>query len=135
MTSKICIVCYDVSNNKVRRKLANLISEFGKRVQGSVFLCDISSKRVAELNARLRSFYMNSRQAQARDKTIPMKAKKAKAKSKTNANAKANEKAKAKAGRSNNTLDILVIPVNAEQLDNALVLGKPLDCNKKFAVI
>lgn len=115
MNSRICIVCYDVSNNKTRRKLAKLISGYGKRVQGSVFLCDIDSDRQRDLEVRLRGFYANSKKASKNNKKVVSFKKK-----KTN---------------TCNTLDILMIPMPSAQIETALILGKELDVNKKFIVI
>jgi len=117
LKSRICIVCYDVSNNKTRRKLAKLIAEYGKRVQGSVFLCDIDETRQREMEKRLRSFYMNNLKATAKT-TKPIILNNTKRK-----------------GTKKNTLEILSIPFLPGQIDGALSLGKELDCNQSYAVI
>ena len=117
MKSRICIVCYDVSNNKTRRNLAKLIAEYGKRIQGSVFLCDIDETLQHEMEIRLRSFYMNSRKNTEKPKPQSIFWRK---------NKKETEK---------NTLEILLIPFLPGQIDHALSLGNKLDCNQSYAVI
>ena len=117
MKSRICIVCYDVSDNKTRRNLAKLIAEYGKRIQGSVFLCDIDETRQHEMELRLRSFYMNSRKNSAKPKIQSVfKQRKIKETGK-------------------NTLNILLIPFLPWQIDSAMSLGKRIDCIQSYAVI
>lgn len=44
------IIAYDIENNKRRNKLAKLLSEFGIRIQFSVFECTLTKKELAYLN-------------------------------------------------------------------------------------
>jgi CRISPR-associated protein Cas2 len=42
-------ICYDISNNKKRRKVAELLSDYGVRVQYSVFRGELKKKDVKSL--------------------------------------------------------------------------------------
>jgi CRISPR-associated protein Cas2 len=47
------IISYDISNDRIRTKIAKELENFGKRVQYSVFECDISEKQYERLYSRL----------------------------------------------------------------------------------
>lgn len=47
------LISYDISNDKRRRKIAKTIENYGKRVQYSVFECDLEKDRMKELYAIL----------------------------------------------------------------------------------
>ena len=124
MKSKICLVCYDVSNNKERRELANLILEFGKRVQESVFLCDLREERMDLLAQKLKMYYARA----------SVKKKKAK-KVKRSALGIPDAAQISNSGNSNDTLDILMVIIEPAALQNALVLGSAIDCGLQFKII
>lgn len=46
------IVSYDISDNKNRTKLAEVLKDYGTRVQFSVFECVISSEQFRELKEK-----------------------------------------------------------------------------------
>jgi CRISPR-associated protein Cas2 len=48
------IVTYDISCNKRRKKVSDLLEGYGQRVQFSVFECLLSVKKYRELRERLR---------------------------------------------------------------------------------
>jgi len=48
------VVTYDISSNKRRKKVSDLLEGYGQRVQYSVFECLISAQKYAELQKRLR---------------------------------------------------------------------------------
>lgn len=48
------IVTYDIPSDKRRNKIAKLLEGYGKRVQLSVFECDISESLLLELKKKLR---------------------------------------------------------------------------------
>jgi CRISPR-associated protein Cas2 len=48
------IITYDITINKRRNKVAKILEGYGKRVQLSVFECEISNKLLIELKAKLR---------------------------------------------------------------------------------
>jgi len=110
------LVCYDISSNKTRRELAKLLSDYGKRIQESVFLCTLSPDRVKALEKDLRAFY-------ARKKHAP-KVGKRKVKAPPSS-----------AGNVNNVLDIVMLTMEAKVVNAALVLGTPIDSNCTFAVV
>lgn len=41
------IVAYDISDDKIRNKIAKYLEKKGARIQKSVFACDVSSKKIA----------------------------------------------------------------------------------------
>lgn len=50
------LVSYDISDNKQRTKVANLLMDHGKRVQYSVFECRLDAKMLNDLTAMLEPF-------------------------------------------------------------------------------
>lgn len=48
------LVTYDICCNKRRRKVAELLEGYGRRVQYSVFECAMSPRKYQELRRRLR---------------------------------------------------------------------------------
>jgi len=47
------LICYDIISDGRRSKVADILSEFGDRVQYSVFVVDISPARLLRLKDRL----------------------------------------------------------------------------------
>ena len=60
----LVVVCYDISSNKLRNKIAKYLWKYGIRVQKSVFECEIEKKDYKlmkeELNKLLKKFYPKS---------------------------------------------------------------------------
>ncbi|MBN2010919.1 CRISPR-associated endonuclease Cas2 [candidate division KSB1 bacterium] len=50
----LLIVSYDIPDDKRRTKLAKKLCGFGKRVQYSVFECDLTLKQLAELKTTIK---------------------------------------------------------------------------------
>lgn len=49
------LICYDISDNSRRKKLTDVLLDFGGRVQESVFECDLKSDaRLREIIRRIR---------------------------------------------------------------------------------
>lgn len=49
------VVVYDITDDRVRGRVANALEGFGRRVQESVFECDLDEKLLGELVARLQT--------------------------------------------------------------------------------
>jgi CRISPR-associated protein Cas2 len=47
------VVCYDISNDRRRRKLDKLLKGYGQRVQESVFECDLDTNKLVELEEKI----------------------------------------------------------------------------------
>lgn len=47
------LVSYDIASNKIRRKVAKKLESYGKRIQYSVFECDLDEKRFKKLYAEI----------------------------------------------------------------------------------
>lgn len=47
------VISYDISVDKLRKKISDTLSNYGKRVQYSVFECDITIKQFEELYEKL----------------------------------------------------------------------------------
>ena len=47
------VVSYDISENKVRKKVSDTLEDYGYRVQYSVFECRVSQLKYKEMYARL----------------------------------------------------------------------------------
>ena len=43
------LVSYDITSDRRRRRIANLLENYGKRIQYSVFECDLAVKRYQKL--------------------------------------------------------------------------------------
>jgi len=43
------VVSYDISDDQRRNKLANILKDYGKRVQYSVFECNLENKYIEQL--------------------------------------------------------------------------------------
>lgn len=48
------VITYDIPCDKRRRKVANLLEGYGKRVQYSVFECVLTTEKYVELKRRLK---------------------------------------------------------------------------------
>lgn len=46
-------VCYDITDNKRRLKVAKVLADYGKRVQYSVFEADLDVKQMEQLKKRV----------------------------------------------------------------------------------
>jgi len=51
--SMLWVVSYDISDNKIRRRVCQLLRNHGERVQYSVFECHLERREVYELRARI----------------------------------------------------------------------------------
>ena len=47
------VVCYDISDDRRRTRVSNILKGFGNRVQRSVFECDLRPKDFPKLKQRL----------------------------------------------------------------------------------
>jgi len=47
------LICYDIPDDKRRKKVADLLEGYGKRVQYSVFECVLNNNKYEELKKRL----------------------------------------------------------------------------------
>ncbi len=64
------IVSYDISNDKLRNKIAKLLEGYGRRVQYSVFECEISGKHFQRLRGELAELMTGSEDAGIRIYTL-----------------------------------------------------------------
>ena len=49
------VIAYDIEADRRRTKVMNTLKDFGQRVQYSVFECDLTRARLAEIKRRLES--------------------------------------------------------------------------------
>jgi len=56
-TKKSIIVCYDISNNKVRTKFSNFLANYGVRLQMSVFELDHSSRLLKVIEEKIKHYF------------------------------------------------------------------------------
>lgn len=47
------VVCYDIVSDRLRNQIAKTLEGYGRRIQYSVFECEMSEKRYQELYKRL----------------------------------------------------------------------------------
>jgi len=50
---KFIVVTYDIASDRRRRKISELLEEYGVRVNESVFECFIKSEKVKEMKAKV----------------------------------------------------------------------------------
>jgi CRISPR-associated protein Cas2 len=50
------VISYDISDDGTRNKVANVLKDYGKRVQYSVFECRVDARALERLVARLKPF-------------------------------------------------------------------------------
>ena len=50
------VISYDISDDRTRSKVANLLADYGRRVQYSVFECRLDAKRLEKLVEKLKPF-------------------------------------------------------------------------------
>ena len=55
----IYVVCYDISNDRVRTKIEKVLSGYGMRVQFSVFECILTAMEKEELVRELKKIFNN----------------------------------------------------------------------------
>ena len=51
--NKMTLVCYDITNEKLRRKIDKCMKDFGSRLQFSIFLCRLNPEGVARCRKKL----------------------------------------------------------------------------------
>ncbi len=51
------LICYDIPDDKRRKKIAALLEGYGERVQYSVFECNLKTKQYRVLQIRLRKIF------------------------------------------------------------------------------
>jgi len=57
MAMSLYIVAYDISSNRRRKKVSDILEGYGKRVQYSVFEVIVASSKYNELKRRLRRYF------------------------------------------------------------------------------
>lgn len=60
------LITYDISSNRLRNKVAKKLLDYGKRVQYSVFECDIDKKRYTKLYGELSGLVASAENANVR---------------------------------------------------------------------
>ena len=50
------VISYDISDDRTRRRVANLLMDYGKRVQYSVFECLLDAKTLETIITHLKPF-------------------------------------------------------------------------------
>jgi CRISPR-associated protein Cas2 len=53
---KYVVISYDISDDRTRRKVANVLADYGKRVQYSVFECRVDAKTLDKIITLLKPF-------------------------------------------------------------------------------
>ena len=56
------IISYDITVNRIRNKIAEELKNYGRRVQYSVFECELTDRRFRELYAKLADFLQQALQ-------------------------------------------------------------------------
>lgn len=52
--SRLWIIAYDIENDRSRRRVHNLLKDYGERVQFSVFECQLDERSLASLRASIK---------------------------------------------------------------------------------
>ncbi|RCV63649.1 CRISPR-associated protein Cas2 [Methanophagales archaeon] len=50
------VISYDISDDRTRRRVANVLADYGKRVQYSVFECRVDAKTLEKIITLLKPF-------------------------------------------------------------------------------
>jgi CRISPR-associated protein Cas2 len=50
------VISYDISDDRTRHRVANVLADYGKRVQYSVFECRVDAETLAKIIALLKPF-------------------------------------------------------------------------------
>ncbi len=53
MNDKRIVICYDISDTKIRNKTIKILESYGYRIQKSVFKCNITMKDFIQLKIKL----------------------------------------------------------------------------------
>lgn len=48
-----CLICYDIAEDRIRRKVVKYLEGFAWRIQYSVFRCDITERQLAQVRLDL----------------------------------------------------------------------------------
>jgi len=59
IANSITIVCYDITSNRLRRRIDKCMKDFGVRIQYSVFLCKLDADGVERCRVRLQNILEN----------------------------------------------------------------------------
>lgn len=51
------VICYDIPDDRRRKKISDLLEGYGSRVQYSVFECVLNSKQYQQLQVKMRKIY------------------------------------------------------------------------------
>ena len=55
ISNKITLICYDISSDKLRRKIDKCLKDFGVRMQYSIFICRLDADGVAKCRKKLQN--------------------------------------------------------------------------------
>ena len=58
----LILISYDIIENKKRTKIMKILEEYGKRVQKSVFECDVDEKERLDIYSRLNVIMMKNKE-------------------------------------------------------------------------
>lgn len=50
---RMYLISYDIASNRIRRRIAKILADYGRRIQYSVFECDIDARRYKALYREL----------------------------------------------------------------------------------
>jgi len=45
-------ICYDISNNRKRKKVSDILTDYGLRVQYSIFQAELTAKKLKEIQKK-----------------------------------------------------------------------------------
>ena len=60
------VISYDISNDRIRKKISDTLENYGKRVQFSVFECNISEKQLIKLYSQIAELAIKDDEASIR---------------------------------------------------------------------
>ncbi len=60
------LVVYDIAHDQIRARLADVVAAYGRRVQESVFECELDPEALAELTERLKKVLQRPEHGQVR---------------------------------------------------------------------
>ena len=70
IANNITVVCYDISNDRLRNKIDKCMKDFGKRFQRSVYVCRLSKDDVNRCKTRLQELLAKFERDRAQDDSL-----------------------------------------------------------------
>ncbi|MCL2147272.1 MAG: CRISPR-associated endonuclease Cas2 [Synergistaceae bacterium] len=65
IVNELTLICYDITSNKLRRKIDESLKDFGFRLQFSIFICRLDAAEVSRCKSKLQKVLNHYNKEQA----------------------------------------------------------------------